>query len=148
MVGRLVGVWDMRMSYARIFVISTFLVRDIYIYMYVCITQYMLRVLTAWTTRPPPTHPYVLCGQIWLKPVLILLHNCFYTRYDSVHLPLVICLCFPSSLSLLLVVVVVIVVVVFLSSLLMKLCKAPTLRLKALNKHNITHNVHRDVKIL
>ena len=28
----------------------------------------------------------------------------------------------------------------------MKLCKEPTLRLRALNKHNITHNVHQDGK--
>ena len=26
----------------------------------------------------------------------------------------------------------------------MDICKASTLRLKALNKHSITHNVHRD----
>ena len=30
----------------------------------------------------------------------------------------------------------------------MDICKAPTLRLKALNKHSITHNVHRDGNVI
>ena len=30
------------------------------------------------------------------------------------------------------------------STIIMEMCKAPTLHLKALNKHSITHNVHRD----
>ena len=30
----------------------------------------------------------------------------------------------------------------------MGICKAPTLRLKALNKHSITHNVHRDGNVI
>ena len=33
---------------------------------------------------------------------------------------------------------------VLLIIIMMEICKAPTLRLKALNKHSITHNVHRD----
>ena len=29
----------------------------------------------------------------------------------------------------------------------MEICKVSTLQLKALNKHSITHNVHRDVNV-
>ena len=86
---RWVGRWYMCMSYARIFV--TVLFR-----------------LTTWTITPPPPPPYVLCGQIWFKPVLSLLHNCFYTRYDSVHLPVV-------QLSVIAIIIIIITMIIIIN---------------------------------
>ena len=32
--------------------------------------------------------------------------------------------------------------------IIMEMCKAPTLRLKAMKKHSITHNAHRDGNVI